>query len=396
MTSMTTPPADVNDVFADGQRGRIDTFNERIANGTLVPLGDGRFRSTGSDAGETWIVQGANLLPQHGLDMTSGQAALYTAVPAWHGLGSVIPGGITDVDEVLRLGRIDYEVNRRPVLFRNQVDGPTLVCPDQYVTVRGDTEAPLGVVGKQYTVIQNRDAFDFLSLLVNDHNVTWESAGALFEGRRVFVSMRLPEGIRIDAVGINDEIVPFIVAVNSHDGSTSFQVVATPWRPVCRNTERFAIRDAHARWSVRHTVNARQHVDQARKTLGLAVAYYERFTVEENALAASAMAVGDYLAVVEQLWPTPDEDASQRTHRIHDDRTANLVRLWEANAEKLGRTGYAAERAITEFLDHHAVIKPRGGLKGNNALARATAQLTGDADDKKAHAHRTLLLRTNR
>ncbi|WP_373311017.1 DUF932 domain-containing protein [Streptomyces alanosinicus] len=33
-------------------------------------------------------------------------------------------------------------------------------------------------------------------------------------------------------------------------------IVATPWRPVCANTERFVVRDGVTRWAVRHTAGA--------------------------------------------------------------------------------------------------------------------------------------------
>jgi hypothetical protein len=235
MTSTVSTPVDVNQRFAAERAEQLADIDRRVADGTLTPIGNGRYRVTGGgyDAGEIWSLENGNLAPQHGLDETTGQAALYTTVPAWHGLGSVVPGGTSDIDEVLRLGRIDFDVHRRPVLFQTDLGGPTKVLPDQFVTVRSDTGAPLGCVGGRYEVIDNRAAFEFLQDLVDTYDVTWESAGALREGRKVFVSMRLPRTVRIDAAGINDEIIPFVVAINSHDGSSLFHIVVTPWRPVC-------------------------------------------------------------------------------------------------------------------------------------------------------------------
>ena len=92
-----------------------------------------------------------------------------------------------------------------------------------------------------------------------------------------------PRLCAIDAAGINDEIIPFIVAINSHDGSSLFHVAVTPWRPVLPNTERLRLRDAHSRWGVRHTRNARDRIDEARRTLGLSVQYFDQFIVEEEA-----------------------------------------------------------------------------------------------------------------
>jgi phage/plasmid-like protein (TIGR03299 family) len=392
---------DVNEAFAAErsdqiarETNRAADMQARIADGRLVPLGEGRYRvnEPGTfDHGEVWAMRGGVAIPQHGLDTTTGEAALYTRVPAWHGLGSVVPAGVTDIDEVLRLGRIGFEVKWSPVYFRTSADGPDLVMPEKFVTYRDDTGAGLGAVGAAYTVLQNREVFEFLQELVGEFDVTWESAGALRGGRKVFVSMRLPDTVRIDAAGVNDEIVPFVVAVNSHDGSSAAQVVVTPWRPVCGNTERFAVRDAHTRWAVRHTRNALDRVHEARQTLRLSQAYFEAFAAEEEALARTDVAVADWRRLCEELWPQPEADASRRAKTIHGKRAEQLDALFAANTRRLGSTAYAAERAVTEFCDWKSQLRLTGDLRGHNLAARATAALEGTQDELKTRAHRRLL-----
>lgn len=379
--------------LAAGADRRAD-FEARVAAGTLVPMGDGRYRvddPTSWDNGEVWMLTQGEVLPQHGLDTTTGQAALYTRVPAWHELGNVIPDGVSDIDEVLALAGIGFEVVRRPVLFQNTLAGSTHVLAEHYVTVRQDTGAGLGVVGSRYEVFQNRDIFEFLQDLVASDNVVWESAGALRDGRRVFVCLRLPETVTIDAEGVNDQIVPYINAINSHDGSSLAQVVVTPWRIECGNTERFAVRDAHTRWGVRHTANARDRVAQARRTLRLSLKYFETFAAEEEQLARIAVTVADFHQLIEQLWPAPDEDAPKRSQTLHRKRVEALNGLYASNSDRLGHTAYAAERAVTEFADWKTSIRPTGSLRGRNLAARATAVLEGSNDDIKNRAHSHLL-----
>jgi phage/plasmid-like protein (TIGR03299 family) len=402
----TLPAADLNAAFAAERRGQLQAaadrradIEARIADGRLVPLGNDRFRvnDPGSfDNGEVWTLTNGQVLPQHGLDTTTGQVALYTRVPAWHELGTVIPDGTSDIDQVLKLGGIDFEVTRRPVLYQNSLGGPTKVLADQFVTVRQDTEAGLGCVGARYEVFQNRDIFEFLQDLVASNEVIWESAGALREGRRVFVCLRLPETVTIDAAGINDQIVPYIAAINSHDGSSQAQVVATPWRIECGNTERFAVRDAYTRWGVRHTRNARDRVAEARRTLGLSVRYFQVFAAEEEALARTEVTITEFQQLVEQLWPAPAEDAPKRTKTHHSTRLDTLTGLYAANSQRLGQTAYAAERAVTEYADWRSPIRPTGSLRGRNLAARATAVMEGSNDDVKARAHRQLLTLTRR
>jgi phage/plasmid-like protein (TIGR03299 family) len=401
-----SPERDVNAAFAAERAGQLQAAAERtadldrrIAAGTLVPLGDSRYRINNPaswDHGEILRLSDGQLLPQHGLDTSRGQVALYSSVPAWHQLGNVVPGGTSHVDEVLTLGGIDFDVIRRPVEYRTRLDGTYRLLPDTFVTTRSDTGAGLGVVGGRYEVLQNADAFAFLQQLVDRYDVIWESAGAVRGGRRVFVSLRLPDTVTIDAGGIADQIIPFVVALNSHDGSSPFQVVVTPWRPVCRNTERFALRDAVSRWSVRHTRSVRDRVDEARRTLGLSLSYFEQFAAEEETLAQTDMTVADFRRLVDQLWQPPADDANQRTTTNHRRRLDQLTGLWESTTGQLGATAYAAERAITEFTDWKQTIRPAGSLRGDNLAARATAVLEGSNDALKSRAHRHLLTLTRR
>jgi len=399
--SDSRPAGDVNERFAaervDQLRAAADQQAElarRIAEGTLLPLGGGQYQvnDPGSyDNGEVWTLQDGQIQPQHGLDVTTGQPALYTTVPAWHQLGTVIPGGSNDIGQVLDLGRINFEVTRSPVLYRATRNRPDQVLPDQFVTVRSDTGAGLGVVGARYEVLQNRQIFQFLQDLVEDYNVSWESAGALRDGRKVFLCLRLPDTVSIDAAGINDQILPFIVAVNSHDGSSQAHVVVTPWRPVCGNTERFAVRDAVTRWGVRHTKGARDRIAEARRTLGLSIKYYQQFAAEEQALARTDLAIAEFHQLLDELWPAPEQDAPKRTQTRHTARVDTLTRLRQTNAERLGATAYAAERAITEYTDWNTTIRPAGSLRGQILAARATAALEGSNDSIKTTAHRRLL-----
>lgn len=366
---------DVNQAFHDKRAALIkSTGAQRRTDGTYAA-------TVGFDRGE--------VIGRDGLDTSRGTAALYTSTPAWHGLGTVIPGGTTDVDTVLRAGQIDFEVEKRPVYY--QVKGRRSRFADHFVTVRMDTAAALGIVGQRYQVFQQRQMFTFLQELAATYGVLWESAGALRGGRRVFVTMRMPDSIVVDLGGIADEIVLFIVAINSHDGRSLAEVVVTPWRVVCGNTERFALADARSRWGIRHTSSGLEHIAEARRHLGLTVQYAEVFEAEETALARTDLAVADFHKVIADLWPL-DDDATDRVKANHADRVGALDSIFRTETDRVGRTAYAAERAVTDYLDHVAPRRP--GKTMSEEIARATALLEGTDDEIKSKAHRRLLLLT--
>jgi phage/plasmid-like protein (TIGR03299 family) len=425
---------DVNEAFAAERReliGRVEAYNaaipervaeaeqaaaelrksteDRIARGELLSLGGGRYRvMTGWDAGETWTTREVTgipqpmLLPESNLDTTTGRAALYTRVPEWHGLGNVVPEGVTDLDEVLRLGGIDFEVIQVPTLYRRpsrkledgtRAPAATVEVPDSFVNVRSDTGAPLGVVGKVYSPIQNWVAGAWLQDLVRNHGVVFESAGATYEGRHVFIGLRLPDDVELDlGDGVTDIIRPYLYWLNPHDGNGSATMTISPWRVACGNTERFNLRDAITRYKVRHTTNATSDANlaEARRALGLTVKHFDAFKAEEEALARTELEIREFEALAAEVYPKPDADATDRSKRAWDERQGTLLGMYQAESGKLGRTAYAAERTFTDYFDH---VAPRKVTGDRLAAARATAIIEGSDDKAKSAVHEKLLLR---
>src|SRR5690606_12138076 len=85
---------------------------------------------------------------------------------AWHGLGQIVSDYPTSA-EAIKYAGLDYDVIKSPLFTHGSElsignDGletaDKIVVPDYYATMRTDNNAVLGVVGKDYEVIQNLDA----------------------------------------------------------------------------------------------------------------------------------------------------------------------------------------------------------------------------------------------
>lgn len=400
---------------AAAEQARAADFEARVKSGQMRALGGGRYQSTqGWDAGEIWYTQrsatGALVLPQHGLDETTGEAALYSRFPEWHQLGTVIPAGLSDIGAVLKAARIDFSVKQAPVQFTSpfvsdEGDGATRLqtVPRSFVNYRDDTMAPLGVVGKIFTPIQPRESFEFLQELVDDEGVIFESAGAVDGGKRIFVSVLLPRDIIIDPAGIADMVTPHVAIFDRFDGDGSFRAVVTPWRPRCRNTERFAMRDAKTSWAVRHTTNALARVQEAQRTLGLSTRYFESFAAEETALARTDVdRLADEIdALIAAVWPEKEADPAAKPGpragtikaKTDAERREALQGMAQVQSVELGRTAYMLERVFSDYFDHQA---PRRVTGDRMAAARATAAFIGTDDDRKDTVHKRLMALTTR
>lgn len=194
---------------------------------------------------------------------------------AWHGLGKIIQDYPTSA-EAIKYAGLDYQVEKRPLFtvgngYLNKGDETVyseIGVPDFYATVRTDTEQVLGVVGNDYEVIQNINAFEFFDAIVGGKDgILYETAGAIGQnGSRIFITAKLPDYIR---VGRDDLISQYLFLTTSHDGYGSITAAFTPVRVVCENTLNAALRHHSNSIKIRHTASANDRLKQAHTLMGI-------------------------------------------------------------------------------------------------------------------------------
>ena len=208
---------------------------------------------------------------------------------AWHGLGQLVSDYPTS-REALRFAGLDFSVEKRKLftydkenLFGNaNTVAPTIPVPNYYATLRTDTEAVLGVVGTNYEVVQNVDAFAFFDAIVGGDGMQYETAGALGKGERIFITAKLPNYIR---VGNEDLIEKYLFLTTSHDGFGSITAAFTPVRIVCNNTLTAALNNCSNRIKIRHTTGAKERLEQAHNLMGISNRLSEQLKEIFNAWA---------------------------------------------------------------------------------------------------------------
>jgi phage/plasmid-like protein (TIGR03299 family) len=314
-----------------------------------------------------------------------GSASFASArLHAWHRLGTVLPDRFDAAQAMnhAKLGgwRVRKEALQTTVLTADGVS--TLDVPEQFATVRTNpvTGRPdvLGVVGRGYTPIQNEEHAALLDALVDESGAHFETAGSLRGGRQVFLTMKLPTTMQIGGV---DPVDLYLVACNSHDGTSAFRLLVSPIRVVCANTQAIAIRRAQSSFSIRHTSGASGQIEQARQALGLTFKYAETFQAQADAMIAQAMTDRQFRELIDAVWHVDDKadtsakaGPSKRSQTIAANRRAVLVDLWRSSptAEAIRGTAWGAYQAITEYTDHFAPI----GEKRNPGAARAERAIT--------------------
>ncbi|WEK36141.1 MAG: DUF932 domain-containing protein [Candidatus Pseudobacter hemicellulosilyticus] len=197
---------------------------------------------------------------------------------AWHGLGKIVQEYPTSA-EAMRIAGLDYQVEKFPLFAKSEdarVTGDALQfgslelpVASHFATVRTDNSTVLGVVGKDYEIVQNADAFAFFDAIVGGgEGILYETAGALGNGESVFITAKLPGYIR---VGNGDDVTEkYLFLTTTHDGTGSITAAFTAVRIVCQNTLNAALRNMSNVIRIKHTTNAKSRLVEAHKVMGMA------------------------------------------------------------------------------------------------------------------------------
>jgi len=293
-------------------------------------------------------------------EMYEQDHAVYVGKPAWHGLGTVVENAPTPY-EAMKLANMGFEVVLSEPLVADYGNddyyGKLYTLPSKFhATVRTDTEAVLGVVNKNYKIVQNSELFDIAGSVPG---LQVETAGTLFNGAQSYVLMKDDEW----AVNGNDEMHEYLCLMNSHNGTLSLSALPTSVRVVCNNTLSWAITEGSQRM-----IKLRHKGDMEDKIIGLKEALDE-WKSHKAKFRAAVITLGN------QQWNKDEitnfwrdcyqmfegEIPSQRssyTEEEHNSRKKALSTFngWSATFDKeqeeFGNSAWIAANAVTNWLQN--------------------------------------------
>jgi len=224
----------------------------------------------------------------------------------------------------------------------------------------------LGTHGDRYVPIQNKEVFELAYALGDDVKV--ESAGSLFNGKKLFVLLR---GNSIDVAG-KDQVDPYLGLFNSHDGSLSLSAMPTSVRIVCNNTLTMALREGKSKmFRVMHTESKDARIKAMKNALESFKQTREFFAATANTLAGREIKMRQdlmtfwshaYTKLVPQRKDEPDE--------LYIPASLETIQTWEAEMEIEKMTlGYEssnwwlAANAVTKWVQHEEPSRLTAGWK---------------------------------
>lgn len=180
---------------------------------------------------------------------------------SWHGL-DIISNEPLSSEEIIKKINLDWNVVKEPLYLGDQTEVPNFFC-----NVREDNRKPLGIVKDRYEIVQNTEAFEFFDTVIGKDVIQYETAGSLKEGKKVFVTAKLKEGMKING---KDEHNLYLIFTNDHTGNSPLRIMLSSVRVVCHNTFTAAIQDSkktNNAFSIRHTKSYKDKYAQAMNVL---------------------------------------------------------------------------------------------------------------------------------
>jgi phage/plasmid-like protein (TIGR03299 family) len=317
---------------------------------------------------------------------------------AWHGLGIVVEEAPTPIEGLVIAG-LDYEIIQRPLITKrfeevefdiNGMKGKKEVQVQEIIdshvaNYRADTNDFIAVVSSNYQPVQNRIMAEFCEALVEQGVVKCETVGSIRNGAKLWFLLK---GDAFQ-VAKRDEIFPYFLMSNGHDGLTKFRGTPTTVRAVCSNTLHAVIPNSDtgalsaSAFCFKHTSNVLDRVEEARKAIKNYSRVQEEFREVLNVLSAKDMKREDvqqfflenYTRDFGEIPSNPQDGHEQRRYDKAQSALASFSRRFDDELDISGATAWNALNAFTGMVQHD--LKARGSDDRNRVEKRVESNLFG-------------------
>lgn len=242
--------------------------------------------------------------------------------------------------------------------------------------IRDDSEKVLGSgVGEGYTPVTNTEFGEVAEALADEGALFW-TAGSLYEGRKVFITMKLGEPYYI---GSDERMVtvPFVSLTNSHDGSGAFYAMPTTFEVVCANTAKAAevAGEKMGRlFTFKHTESIKARIQEAKDVIKGArqeLDFIRQTEQELFDLKVTRQDIENFLDLFPATKPVDEVGATAKVRGNVDRARAAWWKAFESPtiAEDHRESALGLWRASTEYCDHVQTARGTYGRAARSLLA---------------------------
>lgn len=261
----------------------------------------------------------------------------------WTNIGYDIQKATT-VEEALKLSHLDYTVEKVPCFL---ADGTPI--PGAFCTKKENSLETFGVVGKEFSIIQNIEGFDFINALVGE-GLTFLKAG---ENRKmVWIIGQLPT---IEVLG--DKVTPHVIFQNSHGGNTTLKATIAPLRIICQNQFNLTFRKADNKISLRHTSSIKERLHTAETVLAQNSIYLDEFKKKAEEMASTKVSKAKVDSFLDTIFEVKADFNPTQIKNMEEKRTRFLAAYQAEDNQNFIGTQWGLVNAYTDYVTHKPLKK---------------------------------------
>jgi len=247
-----------------------------------------------------------------------------------------------NIKEALEKSNLDYTVKKENIYTP---DGYKIPNRKATVVQEGlNTIRHFGIVGDNYNICQNEDAFEFVNYINED--LKFVRAGETRTGL-VYVIAALPETHVLE-----DGLTPYVIFQNGHNGKIPVQAAISPLRILCQNQFNMAFKKADNRISIRHASTMGVKMENAQNILKQTSDYMERFKIAANELFNIKIAHVEK-DIIDSFYEIDSEMSESKQEKLSRKRL-DLLHAYrdEDDNQNFRGTAWGMINAYTDVLTH--------------------------------------------
>ena len=263
--------------------------------------------------------------------------------------GKDIPEGLSDnkVKTIFEATGLDWVVEQKEVAVLEK-DNNYSFLRNYVANYRSDNNQFLGMVHpKDYKVVQNCDAFDFIDELPN---FTFEKVGMFNGGKKVFVVGKSNEQIAID--GSDDLVNFYLTFLHGHDGKSGIRFILCPVRMFCMNQLNLMLQTANFKYNIAHTGDIQFKLAQIQKAIADSRNYVTDLTQTIDTMI-NTKATKSIEQLTLELIPVEDTDTTLITSRKEEARqTITTLYNDKPDLQNYKGTQFGIVSAVSDYISH--------------------------------------------
>ncbi len=214
--------------------------------------------------------------------------------------------------EMMKVAGMDWEVGLDDV-YNSKGEK----IPGSKLTYRTSDGKMFDIVGDRYTILQNKDAFDWFQPFIESKAVKWERVGTLKDDRVIFAQAK----VNTDEIEIvkNDPIASYILLSHSHDGTLSVRAGFTDVRLWCTNQLPRAMRSTTSKLlKMKHTRGLSVTMEKVQEIMDISNQEFKATAEQYKFLASKPVNKKDLEKYVTLYVNKGDEDEDKNIKRTYE------------------------------------------------------------------------------